>query len=55
MPEPLLVLATPTACEWFLLCDNTTTRAAKHPILGQVPVCDRCARHVGLIDTSKVG
>jgi len=29
-------------CEWFALCDNVATGERKHPILGNVPVCDRC-------------
>lgn len=30
------------ACEWFALCDNIATKTITHPILGDVPVCDRC-------------
>jgi len=29
-------------CEWFALCTNTTTRVVRHPILGDVPTCERC-------------
>lgn len=29
-------------CEWFLLCENTATSMEPHPILGEVPICDRC-------------
>lgn len=29
-------------CEWFLLCENTATSLEPHPVLGEVPVCDRC-------------
>jgi len=29
-------------CEWFLLCTNPATGTTPHPILGDVPTCDRC-------------
>lgn len=29
-------------CEWFALCDNPATTTRSHPILGDVPICDRC-------------
>lgn len=29
-------------CEWFALCTNDATKMRKHPILGNVPICDRC-------------
>jgi len=29
-------------CEWFLLCDNEATQTEPHPIVGDVPICDRC-------------
>lgn len=32
-----------TPCEWMVLCFNPTANAANHPIIGLVPVCDRCA------------
>ncbi len=31
-----------TLCQWFALCDHTATTTQKHPILGDVPICDRC-------------
>lgn len=31
-----------TMCEWFLLCTNEATTTESHPILGDVPICDRC-------------
>jgi hypothetical protein len=31
------------ACEWFALCANPATGTTPHPILGDVPTCDRCA------------
>ncbi|WP_018502939.1 hypothetical protein [Parafrankia discariae] len=30
-------------CEWFALCDHPADRYRPHPILGQVPICARCA------------
>lgn len=31
-------------CEWFLKCPNPATGTLPHPVLGGVPVCDRCRR-----------
>lgn len=33
-------------CEWFFGCPNEATDTRWHPILGDVPVCDVCARRV---------
>jgi hypothetical protein len=33
----------PEACKWFLRCDNPATETKPHPILGDVPICRRCA------------
>lgn len=30
-------------CQWFALCVNDATQLVPHPILGDVPACDRCA------------
>lgn len=30
-------------CEWFVRCVNEATGSVRHPILGDVPTCDRCA------------
>jgi hypothetical protein len=32
----------PNECEWFAGCGNAATHMEPHPILGQVPACDRC-------------
>ena len=32
-----------TTCRWYALCDNETSTALSHPILGLVPCCERCA------------
>lgn len=31
-------------CEWYALCRNVATGTTRHPILGDVPICDRCAK-----------
>ena len=31
-------------CRWFVLCDRPAVRTLSHPVLGRVPVCDRCAK-----------
>lgn len=37
---------TENTCEWYALCTNAATGLVKHPILGSVPVCERCrAKH----------
>lgn len=33
----------PQECQWFLLCDNEATVQIEHPILPDVPACQRCA------------
>lgn len=33
-------------CEWFLLCKNEAVTTEPHPILGDVPICQRCADKV---------
>lgn len=32
----------PRACEWFALCTNDATSTMPHPVLGDVPICQRC-------------
>lgn len=33
-------------CRWFALCDHQATSTMPHPILGAVPICDRCRKNV---------
>ena len=33
----------PLVCEWYALCQNDADGTTPHPILGQVPICQRCA------------
>lgn len=30
-------------CEWYVLCDKKADGIVHHPILGEVPTCQRCA------------
>ena len=30
-------------CGWFLLCGRPAVTTVPHPVLGDVPCCDRCA------------
>jgi hypothetical protein len=33
-------------CQWFAGCHNVATTTRKHPILGNVPICDRCNKKI---------
>lgn len=44
---------TTTTCEFFALCDNDATHIYHHPILDEVPACERCLDRVG-IDPAKL-
>lgn len=37
-----------TYCQWFALCTNEAVGCVTHSILGDVPICERCAEKVGL-------
>jgi hypothetical protein len=32
----------PGICQWFAMCTNRANGTLSHPILGDVPICDRC-------------
>ncbi len=36
-------MSAPVTCEWFARCTNLTTTGLRHPVLGLVPCCERCA------------
>lgn len=40
-------MTTPT-CQWFVLCDHPAVGTVNHPILGDVPICARCAKRFDL-------
>lgn len=52
MPKPielpaLMAQGAPEGqCAWFLLCENDATTTREHPLLGAVPICDRCDEKV---------
>lgn len=33
-------------CAWFTLCDRPATTVMAHPVLREVPICDRCRTKV---------
>lgn len=35
-------------CEWFALCTNDADGLVWHPVLGDVPTCQRCADKLDL-------
>lgn len=38
----------PTQCAWFVGCQNAADGIVVHPILGDVPTCQRCTDKLGL-------
>lgn len=40
--DDITVLETYTVCTWFAACDNLAEQTMPHPVLGEVPICDRC-------------
>lgn len=41
-----------TQCQWFALCENEATTTRPHPILGDVPICQRCDEKVARIEAA---
>jgi hypothetical protein len=37
-------------CKWWWLCENEATTTEPHPILGNVPICDRCKKKLDKIE-----
>jgi hypothetical protein len=35
-------------CAWFALCDHDAVGTVEHPVLGDVPICQRCADRFGM-------
>jgi hypothetical protein len=35
-------------CEWFALCDHEAIARVPHPVLGSVPICQRCAERLDI-------
>lgn len=33
-------------CQWFALCDRDAVNVEPHPVLGEVPICERCQAKV---------
>jgi hypothetical protein len=36
-------------CGWFLRCTTQATKFRAHPVLGEVPICDRCDEKIEAI------
>lgn len=40
-------------CMWWALCVNPATQLEPHPIIGDVPICDRCKAKLDAIDEAR--
>jgi hypothetical protein len=38
------------ACQWFALCPNEAVTMRPHPILGEVPICERCDERISALE-----
>jgi hypothetical protein len=41
-------MVTAMLCEWFALCARQADGYAVHPIIGAVPICQRCGDRMGV-------
>ena len=41
-------------CQWWALCENAATHTLGHPVLGRVPICERCLARLERIDAETV-
>lgn len=32
------------SCQWFANCENPANGTMPHPVLGEVPICERCRK-----------
>lgn len=39
-------------CQWFLMCENRAVTLEPHPILNEVPICNRCQEKLRKIDAA---
>jgi hypothetical protein len=42
-----------TLCEWWARCEYPATTTRRHPILGDVPICERCTRKLQRIESER--
>lgn len=45
-------MSIPRMCQWFVMCGNEATHTRHHPILGDVPICDRCDAKTDAIEAA---
>lgn len=43
-PECDSLLEILPVCQWFGACQNVAVGEQSHPVLGSVPICDRCRK-----------
>lgn len=42
----------PSPCRWWVNCTSPATTTHSHPILGDVPICDRCDAKVRALEVA---
>lgn len=42
-------------CQYFALCPNDAAGVVEHPVLGDVPCCERCATKFDLVLVEVLG